>query len=148
MGPNDVDIVRVFTRAQNGTTAEEALPYNAPFEVVVEAEAGLAAFQQGGQFAIGVVVRDLSKGNFLTATPNPPPPPATPPQAVTPGLFASANLNSTNWPTQTVKFVYTVAAPGGNRENDIGDVLATLRFGVQSPDVSSTQSSIFIITRP
>jgi len=67
---NDFDLVRVFTRAVGGATAETALPFNANFEVVIEVEAGQALLNGGGQFAVALVVRDLTTGaNFaVTAT--------------------------------------------------------------------------------
>ncbi len=55
MGPNDADIVRCFVRTVGGLSSESALPYNAPFEIVVEVEAGSAIFGTGAQFAAGVV---------------------------------------------------------------------------------------------
>ncbi len=138
MGPNDVDLVRVFTRTVGGTTAEVALPYNAGFQVVVEAEAGSAIFASGAQFAISLVVRDLTTGTNFAVTPVPPSP--------SPGT--NANLNSAAWPAQTRQFVYSVAAPGAARENDIGQVLASLRVGVTNPDVEFVESPLFIIIRP
>lgn len=141
MGLNDVSIVRVFTRSEGETTAETALPYDKDFEIVVEVEAGSAAFSGGGQFACGVVVRDLSNGTFFTATPKP--------LTNTPNQFADAYLNTpTAWPKAHHSFVYTVTAPGPARENHLGDVLAALRYGVASPDESFASSPMFIITRP
>ncbi len=139
---NDFDLVRVFTRAVGGTTAETALPFNANFEVVLEVEAGQALLNSGAQFSTGLVVRDLTTGaNFAAgATPS-----AT---AATPAIGVNANLASPAWPIQAVQFVYTVNAPGAATENDFFEVLASVRVGVNNPDVEFASSPLFIMIRP
>ena len=139
---NDFDLVRVFTRAVGGTTAETALPFNANFEVVLEVEAGQALLNSGAQFAVGLLVRDLTTGaNFaVTATPSG--------TAQTPNVATNANLSSAAWPIQAVQFVYTVTAPGAATENDFCEVLASVRVGVNNPDVESATSPLFIMIRP
>ena len=137
---NDFDLVRVFTRAVNGATAETALPFNAPFEVVLEAESGATLLASGAQFGIGLVVRDLTTGaNFLAA-----------PSAGsnTPAVAANANMASAAWPVQTVQFLYTVNAPGAATEGDFFEVLSSIRMGVNNPDVEFATSPLFIMTRP
>ncbi len=137
--PNDFDLVRVFTRAVGGATAETALPFNANFEVVLEAEAGSALFAGGAQFAIALVVRDLTtNANFTIISGG----------ANTPLPGVNANLNSLAWPSQTREFVYTVAAPGAAAENDFGEVLASIRVGVTNPDIEFATSPLFIMIRP
>ncbi len=139
MGPNDADIVRCFVRTVGGLSSESALPYNAPFEIVVEVEAGSAIFGTGAQFAAGVVVRDLSDCTCL---------PAPAAGANTPNIGVSDNMSGANWNTQVARFLYTVAAPGPTKENHIWEVLAFLRVNVVNPDMSFCRSDLFIITRP
>ncbi len=140
---NDFDLVRVFTRAVGGATAETALPFNANFEVVIEVEAGQALLNGGGQFAVALVVRDLTTGaNFaVTATPSG--------TAQTPNVGAPANLASAAWPIQAVQFVYTTQnPPGAATENDFCEALASIRVGVNNPDVEFATSPLFILIRP
>ncbi len=138
----DFDLVRVFTRAVGGATAETALPFNANFEVVLEVEAGQPLVNSGAQFAVGLLVRDLTTGaNFaVTATPSG--------TAQTPTVATNANLASAAWPIPAVQFVYTVTAPGPATENDFCEALASVRVGVNNPDVEFATSPVFIIIRP
>jgi hypothetical protein len=138
--PNDIDLVRVFTRAVGGATAETALPFNANFEVVVDAEAGGTILATGAQFAITLVVRDLTSGANFTATPKA--------GTNTPAVGTNANLSSAAWPAQSRQFAYTVNAPGPARENDFCEVLASVRVGVNNPDVEFATSPLFIMIRP
>ena len=137
---NDVDLVRVFTRTTGSTTAETALPFNAAFVIAIEAEAGSAIFAAGAQFAVTLVVRDLSDGTFFTATPTG--------GSNTPNPGANANLNTIAWPAQIRQFLYTITAPGPAKENHLCDVLASVRAGVTNPDVEFAESPLFIIIRP
>ena len=137
---NDFDLVRVFTRAVGGATAETALPFNANFEVVLEVEAGQALLATGAQFAVGLVVRDLTTGANFAAIPST--------GSNTPAVTANANLSSTAWPVQNVQFLYTVNAPGAATENDFFEALASVRVGVNNPDVEFATSPLFIMIRP
>ena len=141
MGPNDVDIVRVFARKAGGVTAESALPYDTDFEVVVEVEAGGAIFSTAAEYAVGLVIRDLQDGTFF--------PTPTPAAAFSePTLFANDHMQTGQWTTQSQPFVYKVTAPGSTKENHICDILASLRAGHTNPDVEFAQSPLFIIIRP
>ena len=135
MGPNDAELVRVWTREVGGTIGDETFPHNAAFEVVVEAEAGLAIFNSGAQFQTGLVVRDLYDNTFITVGP--------------PNSF-NGSLNSPAWATRAKQFVYTVPAAslGNARLNHVCEVVAHLVIGVATPDVSFAVSPMFIITAP
>jgi hypothetical protein len=140
MGPNDVELVRVFTRRTGSAIADITFPFNVGFQVVLDAEAGNAIFAGGAQFEVGVVVRDLTDGTVIATTPVPPTPPPPSP----------AHLNAPEWPALANRFVYNVAAGalGAAKENHICEVLAFLRVNVTDPDVSFARSPLFIITRP
>ena len=141
MGPNDVDIVRVFARSAGGTTAESALRFDKDFEVVVEVEAGGAIFSTAAEYAVGLVVRDLQDGTFF--------PIPTPAAGFTePAIGFNDHMQTGQWTAQNQPFVYTVTAPGSGRENHICDILASLRAGHTNPDVEFAQSPLFIIIRP
>ena len=60
MGPNDVGIVRVYTRRPGAPVADETFSAKEKFEVVVEAEAGQAILDSGAPYSICIVVRDLT----------------------------------------------------------------------------------------
>ncbi len=141
MGPNDVDIVRVFARSAGGTTAESALPFDKDFEVVVEVEAGSAVFGGGTEYAVSLIVRDLQ-----TATNFPTPTPQT--GFLEPGIGVSDHMQTGQWTTQSQQFVYKVTAPGSTFENHMCDILASLRAGHSNPDVEFAESPLFIIIRP
>ena len=66
MGPNEADIIRVSTRESNAEVADNTLDPSLNAEVVVEVEAGSAIFGTGGQWQVGVHVRDLDGGNIGT----------------------------------------------------------------------------------
>lgn len=140
MGPNDVELVRVFTREVDAPVADITFPYTSPFEVVVDAEVGSSLHGTGGQFEVGVIVRDLTTGGVLTsavaAIPNTPPP------------GASANFGSAPWSNPgNQKFVYRIQRLPRFDEDHICEVLAWLRVGIQNPDVSFARSPLFIIQR-
>ena len=86
------------------------------FEVIVDAEAGLAIHSTGAQFLTGILVRDLSANNTI---------PATAEQA------SSGGLNSSAWPELYRAFRYTInAADLAGREDDVCQVIAYLNVGV------------------
>ena len=136
---NDFDLVRVFTRKLNGGTAETALPFDTDFEVVIDAEVGSALLATGAQFAIGLVVRDITTGANFAVAPSA--------GSNTPAVATNANLSSAAWPLQSVNFVYTVTHPGPAAENDFCEALASIRVGVNNPDVEFATSPLFIMTR-
>jgi hypothetical protein len=141
MGPNDANIIRVYPRQVGSPASDSAFSYNAPLEVVMEVEAGSALFGSGAQYAVGIVVRDLSDFSIL-------PKPAPTPGTHTPVIDANDNLHGANWDRQADQFVYTVpAASLAGRQNHILEILGYLRVNVVNPDMSFTKSEPFIITQ-
>lgn len=148
MGPNDADIVRVFTRAApDGAVSEEAFPSNADFEVVVEVEAGSAIFATGALYEVGLAVIDYTGFNLF-----PIPVPAAAHVAGTPNIAVADHMITGKWTTQTQSFVYTVSHTGPpnftTREGHFCEVLASLRVGAATPDMSFARSGLFIIFKP
>ncbi len=136
MGPSDVDIVRVYTRVPGAAVAEETFPTNYPIEIVVEAEAGTDAHGTGGQFEVGVVVRDLSAcgvvGGITNVLPTHP--------SGTAGNFGNAEWPAAGYQT----FRYTIPA-NTIPEDHVCEVLAWLRYRIANPDVSFARSPLFIM---
>jgi len=50
MSPDDVELVRVYTKEIGGKISDTTLPVSSGFEVIVEAEAGSAIHSSGAQF--------------------------------------------------------------------------------------------------
>lgn len=134
MGPNDAELVRVFTREVGAAIADVTFPVVDDFEVVVEVEAGSAIFGGGTQYETGIVLRDKTAGSVIPTTP---------------AGFGPEGMDGAgaNWLNQANQFVYTVAATDlAGRENHICEVLAFLKVRVTDPDVSFATSPYFIIT--
>ncbi|RMD93736.1 MAG: hypothetical protein D6814_15220 [Calditrichaeota bacterium] len=133
MGPNDAELVRVYTRNPGGAIADVTFPFNQNIEIVVEAEAGSAIFGSGAGFEVGVVVRDLTDNTIIPTT----------------GAIADS-LSAGAWSTQSTQFTFTISSAdlGAAKENHIVEVIAFLRVRVADPDVSFARSPLFMITRP
>lgn len=132
MGPNDVEVVRVFTRRAGATIADVTFPVSADFNILAEAEAGSALHGTGAQFATNIVVRDI------TANTNIPHSPAT--------GFSGA-MASAAWQNLDQSFQYTVASADlAGRENHLCQVITYLTAGVSNPDTSFSSSSLFMLT--
>ena len=54
MGPNEADIIRVYTKAAGSTIADVTLDSAVNAEVVVDVEAGSAVFLSGAQWHLGM----------------------------------------------------------------------------------------------
>ncbi|MFJ9123471.1 hypothetical protein ACIRJS_05265 [Streptomyces sp. NPDC102340] len=131
MGPNDVELVRVFTRRLKGTIADVTLEATSEFEVILEAECGTALFGIAGKYQAEIVVRDISANNnipFKTAGP-------------TKGSFGDAA-----WPQEDQRFVYTVEPAALNgRGGHLCQVYAYLLVGNRDYDACTTVSPMFLI---
>jgi hypothetical protein len=138
MGPNDVELVRVWTREVGASVADVTFPHNADFQVVVDVEAGTTIFGGGTKYQTGIYVRDLSNFTAIPAAPVPP------------TVTTQDDMGAASWPNTRHQFVYKVAAAdlGAARENHCCEVLAFLRVRVSDPDVTFATSPTFIITRP
>lgn len=134
MGPNDVDLARVFVREliQNSVVGEESIDIQSGLQIVVEAEAGAAIHGQGTQFLTNIVVRDLTANNTITAQP--------------PGGF-NGQMATAAWQPLDKQFLFSVA-PGvlAGREDHLCEVLAFLKAGIVNPDVEFATSYTFILT--
>ena len=134
MGPNDTELVRVFTANTGATIGDVTFPVNADFEVRVDAEAGSAIFASGAAFQTNIVLRDITANNDIPFAP---------------AAGFSGGLNSAAFATAAKTFTYTVAAAGlAGRENHICEARAFLNVGVTNQDSSFALSPTFLLTAP
>ncbi|WP_406356283.1 hypothetical protein [Streptomyces sp. NBC_00658] len=131
MGPNDVELVRVFTRRLKGTIADVTLESTSEFEVILEAECGTALFGVAGKYQAEIVVRDITANNnipFKVAGP-------------TSGAFGDAT-----WPQEDQQFVYHVEPSAlKGRGGHLCQVYAYLIVGARNFDTSIRVSPMFLI---
>lgn len=148
MNSRDIELVRLFTTETGGIVADLTFPVGAPFEVVVDAEAGswfILPSVPTATFAIGVTVRDLTDGTSIPTTPiAPTPAPSFPISNPTP-------FGAVNWPAAKHQFRYTVAAADiATRANHVCEAVAVLTVTPTvapfDPDVSTVTSPRFVIT--
>jgi hypothetical protein len=134
MGPNDVDLARVFVRElrENSVVGEESIDIRSGLQIVVEAEAGSAIHGGGTTFLTNIVVRDLTANNNITAQP--------------PAGF-TGSMATVAWQPLDKQFVFNVA-PGvlAGRQNHLCEVLAFLKAGIVNPDLEFATSYTFILT--
>ncbi|MEV2196235.1 hypothetical protein AB0I02_35440 [Streptomyces phaeochromogenes] len=131
MGPNDVELVRVFTRRLKGTIADVTLEATSEFEVVLEAECGTALFGTGGKYKAEIVVRDITANSNIPFTVSGP----------TNGSFGDAT-----WPQEDQRFVYRVEPAGlQGRGGHLCQVYAYLLVGTRDYDASIAVSPMFLI---
>jgi len=132
MGPNDAEVVRVFTQRVGATIADVSFPVGADFTVVADAEAGSALHGAGAQFSTNIVVRDITANNNI-------------PHAPAAGF--SGAMTSAQWPNLDQKFQYTIASADlAGREDHLCQVLTYLTAGVANPDTSFAVSPLFLLT--
>jgi len=134
MGPNDAQLVRVFTREAGGAISDETAKSGSAFEIVVEAEAGYALHSTGGKYDFGIVVRNLTTSSSIHTD-------------TLSGLFGDAN-----WPADKLanQFVFTLPAAmvTAALAKNIFEVIAYLMVGgvgAGSPDASFAKSAMFIV---
>ncbi|AVH54643.1 hypothetical protein C4B68_01035 [Streptomyces dengpaensis] len=133
VGPNDVEIVRVFARKTTSPNADPTLNPKEAAEIAVEVEAGDAIFRIGAPYEVEITVKDLVDGtNIQTATAN-----------VVSGLLSQAP-----WDKQQAAFVFGIAA--AELEKHKGhqcEVYASVYMGLTDPDASFATSPRFLIQR-
>lgn len=130
MGPNDAEVVRVYTREKNGAIADVTLDSGTDAEVVVEVEAGSTVFGVGAQYSTGLVIKDLANGTNI---------PFTPPSV-------SGTLTAAPWSNQAQSFTYTIAAADlAAHKGSVCQVYGYLLVGVTNFDASFAESPLFLI---
>ncbi|MEV6105116.1 hypothetical protein AB0M28_10425 [Streptomyces sp. NPDC051940] len=138
MGPNDAQIVRVFSREPTAPIADCTLDPTKPGEVVLEAEAGQILHDGGGKYWVTLVVRDLSDGSAI---------PATTAGAPQPGEVAG-NFSDGNWPKPAAQFRFVISS--ADLQNHAGHILqayGSVVYGQQYPGATLAVSPPFQILR-
>jgi hypothetical protein len=141
VGPNDVELVRVFSKEKSADIADITFAIDDDFDLVVEAEAGEAIHSAGAQFRLFLVLRDVTlNDNVLPVNPKA--------GTNTPPLETPANMTSSAWPSQPRKFEYTVrAAAVAGRANHVCQAIAFLTVGAAGKrDASFGKSPYFMLT--
>jgi hypothetical protein len=133
VGPNDVEIVRVFARNTTSPSADPTLNPKEAAEVAVEVEAGDAIFRIGAPYEVEVTVKDLFSGtNIPTTTAN----------------LVSGLLSQAPWNKQQSTFVFGItAAELDKHKGHQCEVYASVYMGLQDPDASFATSPRFLIQR-
>jgi hypothetical protein len=134
MGPNDAEIIRVYTREPGSPVADFTLDASKPGEVVVEVQSGITLFGSGPHFRLGFMVKDLETGASLPYVP----------------AAATGHMATPTWPTPSHAFVYTIS-PGtlAAHEGHLCRIYAYLLVGsvVGSYDYSFVESPLFLIIK-
>src|SRR5882672_5804492 len=133
MGPNDVQIIRVYTREKGAVIADFTIDSGKDAEVVVEAEAGLAALGNGSPWQLGIVIKDLVNGSVIAFT-SPPP--------------VNGTLGVAPWATQDTTIAYTV--PSANLTGSKGDLCQVYAYllvgnGLTPYYASFAESPVFLV---
>jgi hypothetical protein len=134
MGPNDVELVRVWTKDPAKPIQDVTLSITANFDVIVEAEAGSTIFKDKAPFQTDIYVRDLSDHTNIPTLPV--------------GGY-SGTMNGLAWPANHQVFPpFTIKNTDlTDRANHICQVVAYLTVTTDGePDVSFAESPIFILT--
>lgn len=132
MGPNDVELVRVFPRQTGALIANVTLPFNIAFEAAIDCASGAAIHASGAQYEIKIDVVDFSAMTSIVAS----------------ATVASGFLGDAGWRAQAQQFVFPIAAPGAVNEGHIWKIFASLKVGVANPYASFAESDLFLITSP
>jgi hypothetical protein len=133
VGPNDVEIVRVFARNTTSPNADPTLDPDKAAEIALEAEAGDAIFRIGAPYEVEVTVKDLFDGTNIPTT--------------TAGVV-SGLLSKAPWDKQSAVFVFGIAAAElAKHRGHQCEVYASVYMGLQDPDASFATSPRFLIQR-
>jgi hypothetical protein len=138
MGPNDAELIRVFTSNVGSPIGDFVFRVGSPFEVRVDVEAGVAV--AGMAFRTNILIFDfMNPAN---------PVPFTDPNGPPPGFVGNAiDPPAGPWPTAAHTFVYNVPAPGAGRTNNLCQVHAWLLVGGgPNFDTSFAASPTFFLT--
>jgi hypothetical protein len=134
---NQCELSRVYVRytdiTNHGGVSEEAIKDNAPFDLVLELEAGQTVFNTGAQYNLLIVLNDLSDSSTTVFS-----------------KTQSGQFGDTGWPKPDGQYFWTV--PTGVITSTVDDhvfqAIGVMSVGKADPVVDSGQSDLFIITQP
>ncbi|MHC3468260.1 hypothetical protein ACYF6T_06075 [Streptomyces sp. 7R007] len=136
MGPNDAQIVRVFSREPNGDIADLTLDPKSNAEIVLEAEAGRTLHQNAGKYLVSLVVRDLSDGTAIPAQVA-----GAPQPGVVEGFFTDPN-----WKDYPARFTFVVtSADLKNHRGHLVQAYGSVLYGTGDPGATLSISQPFQI---
>ncbi|GAA3973333.1 MULTISPECIES: hypothetical protein [Streptomyces] len=136
MGPNDAQIVRVFSRGLKGPIADLTLNPNSEGEVVLEAEAGETLHDGGGDYLVTLVVRDLSDGTAI---------PAQVPNAPKPGEV-KGRFRDPNWVDLPASFGFVMSSADlKNHRGHLVQAYGSVVYGNTKPGSTFAVSQTFQI---
>ena len=127
---NGCELARVYVRNPGGVVSEESIKDNQPYEIVLEAEAGSALLNGGGQFKLRVFLTDMVTD-------------ITVPAGAVNGAFHTAA-----WPNMALQHVFARPAPGAGNDDHVFKAFGVLQAGVGDPIVDYEESDVFIVTTP
>ncbi len=131
MAPNDVELVRVWTKVTGSSVADLTFPSGTRFEVVVDCEAGKTIGTSGSPWEIHICVRDLYDNNPVVHT-----------------AIQKGNLGTAPWNNLDFGAIFVIPAPNVTREGHTWEVIASLKVRPIDPDISFDKSPLFCITTP
>ena len=127
MHSNDVRLVRVYAREEEGKIIGDAFSHDNKIEMVVEARAGITIFGDGAKYQIQFIVRDLS--DFTIGW-----------KARLKGHFGDEL-----WQNPVLSHAFTIHEQCPFKGGHVYDMLASLAVGITNPNVSFVTSPMFII---
>ena len=133
MGPNDVELVRVFTRMPGETIGDLTFPSTSNIDVVVEAEHGAALL--GMAYQCGVIVRDLEDNQNIDVA------------VGTNPVTGAIGMGGDPWAAPGHQFPFTVPAANiALLAGHVCEVVAYMKVGAgPATDISFATSPRFII---
>ncbi|MGW3285486.1 hypothetical protein ACWDR3_12685 [Streptomyces sp. NPDC001002] len=133
MGPNDAQIVRVFSREPSGPIADSTLDPQKDGEIVLEAEAGETLHQGEGSYRVSLVVRDISDGSLIPLTGS----------GVVTGQFQVAGKG---WTDPVGTFTFTMSSTVlGQHAGNIAQAYGSVKYGTKKPGATFAVSPPFLI---
>lgn len=133
MGPNDAQIVRVFSREPGGDVADATLNPKKDGEIVLEAEAGGTLHGQEGSYRVTLVVRDISDGSVVPVAGS----------GVVTGQFHKAGQG---WEKLTQKFTFTLSSNTlGQHAGHLMEAYGSVQYGATEPGATFAVSPTFMI---
>lgn len=133
MGPNEAQIVRIFTRQAGVTVSDSTLDSTKDAEVVFEVEAGEAVFTGQPKYSTGLFVKDLVDGTLIPFTPTP----------------AKGAVGDPPWKPQAAQIVYTIKATDlANHKGHLGEADGYVLIGGNPPYAASFATSPTFLVLP
>lgn len=130
MGPNDAEIIRVYTRQAGSQVADDTIDSGSNAEVVIEAEAGSALFSLQAQYHIGLFVLDLITGQQINFT--------TP--------LDAGQLGKPRWVNPASQFTYSItSAELTQHKGHLCRAHAYVLIGGSQFDASFAESPVFLV---